>query len=292
MTKWTRWRGALGDRVQAVRVEDPVVVIEPAETLNRESATPCSRPSRSLPHGSVIVLINHRAEAAAPHLVSRCHREPVRPAGRVPGRGRMAADSDPTVQPAAHLRAPWAGYPGTRPGHLLEARSGILQLPQGGDPVQTSPTGTSPRAEPQPQVPSRSSLVLVESILEGPSSASANGGRPCSTPNAAEVTLRSGKGHAGRHGRARTVLIGRHPGRRGDLREHQPCAIAATELCFRRLKPALGQSTRDWVLGSLAFPPATPVGAGHNEVKALVKEISRKPPPHAPKCHVVYLSRS
>jgi DNA polymerase-3 subunit delta' len=105
-----------------------VIVIEPAEKLNKASANALLKTLEEPPEGSLIILVSHNPSLLLPTIVSRCQLIRFTPIG---------AASSSKVDPVL-LRltsGTLGGLPASEPEDVLAIRSHILDVLRGGDPV-------------------------------------------------------------------------------------------------------------------------------------------------------------
>ena len=132
------------------------VVIEPAETLNRESANALLKTLEEPPQNTVIVLISHRPKLLLPTLVSRCQ---VMRFGPMEAHGERP-DNGGGAEGATGLSRGASEYLETDQG--LKMRQEILELLKRGDPADLArryfdkSEGSEGLSD---------ALVIVESIL-------------------------------------------------------------------------------------------------------------------------------
>jgi DNA polymerase III subunit delta' len=105
-----------------------VIVIEPAERMNKASANALLKTLEEPPDGSLIILVSHKPSLLLPTILSRCQVIRFTPIEAGPG-----VSIDPVL--LRLTSGALGGLPGGEPEDVLGIRSQILEVLKTGDPV-------------------------------------------------------------------------------------------------------------------------------------------------------------
>lgn len=135
-----------------------IVIIEPAERMNKASSNAMLKTLEEPPEGTQIILISHKPSLLLPTIVSRCRVIRFTPVD-------ASALSNRAVHPSLLRLTSGAigGLTSTEKEYISKMRPGILQVMEGGDPVRLVNQYLSEQEQGSGALSAL--LVLVESIL-------------------------------------------------------------------------------------------------------------------------------